>query len=193
MTSYVDAEPIFPQEVIDKIPESLKEYDPNQLFEDVWLTYYGLGVGVRGGYKYIFVFAEANMFWMDFKPTVFGEERDMSGLTFAPRTRLDGTFLVKANGMKNKLGWYVLIFMLTGCAHDKEKALTAKVPFLPPIEKQDAFKSPANLVMPRVTFYFGMPRCSPAGGIYEPGYVWMSGGLIKAVGPERPIVPFSRQ
>ncbi len=92
MASYVDAEPVFPQELIDKIPESLKDYDPNQLFEDVWLTYYGMGLGVRAGYKYIFVFAEANMFWMNFRPIVLGEERDMSGLTFAPRLGLMGRF-----------------------------------------------------------------------------------------------------
>jgi hypothetical protein len=92
MTSYVDANPIFPQELIDKMPDSLKEYDPSQLFQDVWLTYYGGGLGFRAGYKYIFVFAEANLFWLNFKPIVFDEERDMSGLTVAPRLGLMGRF-----------------------------------------------------------------------------------------------------
>ena len=77
---------------MEKIPDSLSEYDPNQLFHDVWLTYAGGGLGVRGGYQYVFVFVEASFLWVTFKPKIFDEVRDMSGLAFTPRLGLMGRF-----------------------------------------------------------------------------------------------------
>ena len=184
MTSYVDAEPIFPQEVIDKIPESLKEYDPNQLFEDVWLTYYGLGLGCEVAINIFSYLLKRICFGWILSP-LYLVRNDMSGLTFAPRLGLM-TFLVKAKRMMNNLGWYVFILMLAGCAHDKEKAATAKVPFLPPIEKQDAFASPAPRYAKGDILLWNARVLTAAGAIHEPGYVWVSGGLIKEVGPDRP-------
>jgi hypothetical protein len=85
LLSYVDAESKLPADLMAKMPEALQEYDPSQFFHDVWLSYVGGGVGVRGGYKYAFVFAEASLLWLSFKPEVFGTVRDLSGLALTPR------------------------------------------------------------------------------------------------------------
>ncbi|MBL91782.1 MAG: hypothetical protein CMH56_08245 [Myxococcales bacterium] len=92
LVSYVDAESKLPADLMAKMPESLQEYDPSQFFQDVWLTYVGGGLGIRGGYKYAFVFAEASLLWLTFQPEVFGETRDLSGLALTPRIGLMARF-----------------------------------------------------------------------------------------------------
>ena len=92
MASYIDAESKIPADLMAKMPTALQEYDPSQLFSDVWLTYGGAGLGLRGGYRYVFVFAEASLLWLSFQPDLFGETRDMSGLAVTPRIGLMGRF-----------------------------------------------------------------------------------------------------
>lgn len=65
-------------EVLDRLPDSLKQFDPNQLFQDEWIGYYGANTNVMVGYKYAFIALDLGIFWMNFKPEVLGVERDYS-------------------------------------------------------------------------------------------------------------------
>lgn len=77
--SRVSAEQKLPADVYNRLPESIKQYDPNQLFQNEWLGYYGLNTNLMLGYKYVFVVIDTGFFWMNFKPEILGEKRDFSG------------------------------------------------------------------------------------------------------------------
>ena len=81
--SRIKAEHRLPQEVVDRLPEEVKRFDPNQLFENEWIGYYGGNTNVMLGYKYAYVAADLGVFWMQFRPTVVGEQRDYSGVALS--------------------------------------------------------------------------------------------------------------
>ena len=56
--SRISAEQKIPSAIYDRLPEEITQYDPNQLFENEWLGYYGANSVFMVGYKYVFVFAE---------------------------------------------------------------------------------------------------------------------------------------
>lgn len=66
------------------IPESFSSYDPSQLFFDEAMIYYGGTMGGKVGYKNIYLNLELNSFWVHVQPTIWGEERDHSGLMLSP-------------------------------------------------------------------------------------------------------------
>lgn len=79
IVSRVSADHKAPQWLVDRLPEDVRQYDPNQLFDDQWLVLAGVNTGVMLGYKYAFIALDLGLFWLNFKPTVVGEERDYSG------------------------------------------------------------------------------------------------------------------
>ena len=77
-----------PDALRNRIPESIQDYDPNQLFEDEWMLYDGLTWGAMIGYKYAFLALELNMFRLAFEPTVLGQKRNFNSSVFAPAAGL---------------------------------------------------------------------------------------------------------
>lgn len=81
--SKISAEQKIPQQIYDRLPDSIKQYDPNQLFRDEWLGYYGMNGVVMLGYKYVFLVVDTGLFWTHFKPEVLGEQRNFSGMALS--------------------------------------------------------------------------------------------------------------
>lgn len=77
--SRISAEQKIPQAIYDRLPEEITRYDPNQLFQNEWLGYYGANTVLMLGYKYVFLTVDTGFFWMNFKPTIINEKRDFSG------------------------------------------------------------------------------------------------------------------
>lgn len=81
--SRVSAEHKLDSALLDRLPESVRRYDPNRLFDDEWIGYYGANSSIMLGYKYAFVALDLGVFWMDFRPDVVGEQRDYSGVALS--------------------------------------------------------------------------------------------------------------
>ncbi|MEC9396311.1 MAG: hypothetical protein VX475_01815 [Myxococcota bacterium] len=81
--SRIKAEHRLSQQIVDRLPDEVKKFDPNQLFENEWIGYYGGNANVMLGYKYAYVAADLGVFWMQFRPTVVGEQRDYSGVALS--------------------------------------------------------------------------------------------------------------
>lgn len=79
IASRIKVEQKLPAQIANRLPDEVKRYDPNQLFEDEWMFYMGANTSFMVGYEYVFVALDLGAFWLNFKPTVVGEQRDYSG------------------------------------------------------------------------------------------------------------------
>jgi len=79
VASYIDVRHAAPSWLLDRLPEQVRRFDPNQFFEDQWLTYAGLNTTVMVGYKYVFLAFDMGAFYMNFTPEVVGSRRNYSG------------------------------------------------------------------------------------------------------------------
>ena len=77
--SRVSAEQKIPARIERRLPEEFDRYNPNQFFQDEWISYFGVNSTIMIGYKYVFAVVDSGVFWMNFKPEVIGERRDYSG------------------------------------------------------------------------------------------------------------------
>lgn len=90
--SQVKPESKIPEWLYDRLPDEVKQYDPGQFFETEYVQYYGLTTGLMVGYKYAFLATDLGMFYMNFKPTVVGSQRDYSGGAFSIALGISGHY-----------------------------------------------------------------------------------------------------
>ena len=88
--------------------------------------------------------------------------------------------------MRSLLGWVIILLISIGCAHQTDKEVVPKTPFLAPAEKIPAFESPSPDFASGDLLLWNAKVLTAAGQTYDPGYVWVSQGRIKEVGPNRP-------
>ncbi len=81
--SRISAEQKIPEAINERLPDSIKEYDPSQLFQNEWIGYYGMNSTLMLGYKYAFVVLDTGAFWMNFRPNVLGERRNFSSVAIS--------------------------------------------------------------------------------------------------------------
>ncbi|MEM1349823.1 MAG: hypothetical protein AAGI01_14775 [Myxococcota bacterium] len=79
VASYLDVRHAAPSWLLDRLPRQVLQFDPNQFFEDQWLTYAGLNTTVMVGYKHVFLAVDMGAFYMNFTPEVVGSRRNYSG------------------------------------------------------------------------------------------------------------------
>src|SRR5690606_31553440 len=48
----ISADQKLPSWLVERLPQSIKDYDPSQLFQSEWLQYYGANAVIMVGYKY---------------------------------------------------------------------------------------------------------------------------------------------
>jgi hypothetical protein len=81
--SSISAESKIPDFIQERLPESINQYNPNNLFQDEWMFYGGLNTTLMAGYKYAYIALDFGVFWLNFTPTVIGQKRDFSGLAIS--------------------------------------------------------------------------------------------------------------
>lgn len=67
-----------------RLPERIREWDPNQYFPATALHYVGLNWGMMFGYRYAFFNLDVSAFRVLFRPEVLGSVRDYDGWVLAP-------------------------------------------------------------------------------------------------------------
>ncbi len=82
--SWIKAEPVIDQSLLDVAPDKYAKMDPSQYFGDETILYLGGTGGLMAGYKWIWVTVEATVMYMDFTPKVLGQRRDLSGVQISP-------------------------------------------------------------------------------------------------------------
>lgn len=84
MQSWVDVQPKLDDELRQRIPQEYEDLDPGQFFRDENITYYGGTTGIMAGYKHVYAMVELTVLYSRFTPRIIDEERNLSGMTFAP-------------------------------------------------------------------------------------------------------------
>ncbi len=92
LRSWVDASPKLHGLIEENLPASMDGYQPSQILGDEAISYYGSTNGVMLGWRWVYIVAELNVFWMSFHPTVLDQERNMSGLVLAPDIGITATW-----------------------------------------------------------------------------------------------------
>jgi hypothetical protein len=92
MRSWIRTEPKLDGLIEDNLPASIQEYDPSDVLGDEVIAYYGSTNGVMLGYRWVYLVAELDLFWMSFHPTILDEQRNLSGLVLAPNVGLMATW-----------------------------------------------------------------------------------------------------
>lgn len=82
--SWIDAEPKLSQAVRDDIPEEFEDLEPSQYFHDENMFMLGGTGGLMIGSDPVWLVLETTVMHSNFKPTVLGDRRDMSGWVIAP-------------------------------------------------------------------------------------------------------------
>lgn len=85
LVSKVSVEHKLSSKIVDRIPDDIRQkYDPNLLFKNETMVYWGATAGVMAGYKYVFLAAELTVMKLNFHPTVLGQERNFNSLLVSP-------------------------------------------------------------------------------------------------------------
>ncbi|MGM0558223.1 MAG: hypothetical protein ACQEVA_17695 [Myxococcota bacterium] len=84
MQSWIDVQPKLDDELRERIPQEYEDLDPGQFFQDENITYYGGTTGIMAGYKHVYAMVELTVMYSRFTPTIIDEQRNLSGVTFAP-------------------------------------------------------------------------------------------------------------
>lgn len=79
-------------DLVDALPQEMRQFNPAQLFEDSMITQAGSTVGIKLGYRWLFVRLELSALYMWFRPVVLGQQRTFDGLVLAPSAALSATW-----------------------------------------------------------------------------------------------------
>ncbi len=88
----ISVESAIPQDILDRLPESVTQFDPSQLFRDEWIVHYGVNATVMAGYKYVWLAFDIGLFGTSFSPEVLGSARDYGGGALALGLGLTGNY-----------------------------------------------------------------------------------------------------
>ncbi len=88
----ISVESTFPQDILARLPEQLRQYDPSRLFQDEWIVQYGGNATVMAGYKYVWLAFDMGIYGTSFRPEVLGSRRDYSGGAIAIGAGLSGNY-----------------------------------------------------------------------------------------------------
>ena len=90
--SWIRTEPKLDGLIENNLPGTIDSYSPADVLGDETIVYFGSANGLMVGYRWVFLVAELDLFWMSFHPTVLDQERNMSGLVLAPNLGLMATW-----------------------------------------------------------------------------------------------------
>ena len=88
----ISVESTIPQDILERLPESVTQFDPSQLFRDEWIVHYGANATLMAGYKYVWLAFDVGFFGTSFNPEVLGSVRDYGGGALSLGLGLTGNY-----------------------------------------------------------------------------------------------------
>jgi hypothetical protein len=88
----ISVESTIPEDILARLPESITQFDPSNLFRDEWIVHYGANATLMAGYKYVWLAFDLGLFGTSFNPEVLGSERDYGGGALSLGLGLSGNY-----------------------------------------------------------------------------------------------------
>lgn len=75
-------------ELLERFPDEVQQYEPGQYFQPEGIHYAGLNLGTMLGYRWVFLALELTVMRIWFRPEVLGSQRNYDGWVVAPNAGL---------------------------------------------------------------------------------------------------------
>ena len=81
VASLVNAEQNLPDQIEGRLSDEARANNPNVFFNNELILYAGANAMGMIGYKHVFLVLDLSLHWMRFQPEIFGDTRDLDGLS----------------------------------------------------------------------------------------------------------------